>query len=89
MAHKTIALTTELKELDWLESAIIDKLDQVIQKTRPLKGEAANAEDGKLRVWICKHRGLRIQTQQLLTQASYHAQPPKKQKHDFHASCAC
>ena len=43
MAHKTIALTTELKELDGLESAIIDKLDQVIQKTRPLKGEAANA----------------------------------------------
>ena len=81
MAHKTIALTTELKELDWLESAIIDKLDQVIQKTRPLKGEAANAEDGKLRVWICKHRGLRIQTQQLLTQASYHAQPQKKKKH--------
>ena len=89
MAHKTIALTTELKELDWLESAIIDKLDQVIQKARPLKGEAANAEDGKLRVWICKHRGLRIETQQLLTQASYHAQPPKKKKtHDFHASCA-
>ena len=43
MAHKTIALTTELKELDGLESAIIDKLDQVIQKTRPLTGEAANA----------------------------------------------
>ena len=73
MAHGIIALTTELKELDWLESAIIDKLDQVIQKTRPLKGEAANAEDGKLRVWICKPR-----CQQLLTQASYHAQPPKK-----------
>ena len=35
MAHKTIALTTELKELDWLESAIIDKLDQVIQKSTP------------------------------------------------------
>ena len=34
MAHKTIALTTELKELDWLESAIIDKLDQVIQTRR-------------------------------------------------------
>ena len=35
MAHRTIALTTELKELDWLESAIIHKMDQVIQKHAP------------------------------------------------------
>lgn len=50
MAHKTIALTTELKELAWLESAIIDKPGPVTQNTRPLKGEAAYAEDGQLRV---------------------------------------